>query len=162
MESIICSIPNHVADNIIIVRNVICIKHIRSVDLPPGRFDSDFNCILVKLRYEWCYTGASVGTVFAFPAVTPKSLFSIPVTFHCYASAFFEGFLQRKLTLRSVDSTVVGFSPDSLVNIDSLAERALIVSSIAAAIGLFVDVLFVSVYLSASVQRFQVGLFPSY
>jgi hypothetical protein len=59
--------------------------------------------------------------------------------------------------LRSVDTTVFGFSPGNLVNIDSFAKRSLIISSVAAAIGLFVDVWFIFAYSGADVRKFQVS-----
>ena len=57
----------------------------------------------------------------------------------------------------SVDTTVFGFSPGSLFNVDSVAKRSLIISSIAAAIGLFVDVWFIFAYSGADVRKFQVS-----
>jgi hypothetical protein len=66
----------------------------------------------------------------------------------------------------SVDTTVFGFSPGSLFNVDSVAKRSLIISSIAAAIGLFVDVWFIFAYSGADVRKFQVSprspLHPTY
>ena len=71
--------------------------------------------------------------------------------------------LQHELTLSlRVDATVFGFSPGNLFNLDDLAKRALIISSIAAAIGLFVDVWFMSAYSRGDVRTFKVGLLPHY
>jgi hypothetical protein len=61
------------------------------------------------------------------------------------------------IALCSVDTTVFGFSPDNLFNIDSFAKRSLIISSVAAAIGLFVDVWFIFVYSGADVGKFRVS-----
>jgi len=52
---------------------------------------------------------------------------------------------------------VFGFSPGNLFNIDSFAKRSLIISSVAAAIGLFVDVWFIFAYSSADVRKFHVS-----
>ena len=59
--------------------------------------------------------------------------------------------------LHSVDTTVFGFSPGNLFNVDSVAKRSLIISSVAAATGLFVDVWFVFVYSGADAGKFQVS-----
>ena len=70
-------------------------------------------------------------------------------------------FLQRELTLLrySVDTSVFGFSPGNLFNVDSIAKRALIISSVAAAIGLFVVIWFIFAYSGADVRKFQVSRF---
>jgi hypothetical protein len=66
--------------------------------------------------------------------------------------------LRRDLTMaHSVDTTVFGFSPGNLFNVDSFAKRSLIISSVAAAIGLFVDVWFIFAYSGADVRKFQVS-----
>lgn len=57
----------------------------------------------------------------------------------------------------SVDTTVFGFSPGTLFNVDSVAKRSLIISSIAAAIGLFIDIWFIFAYSGADFRKFQVG-----
>ncbi|KAH9056887.1 hypothetical protein EDB87DRAFT_1155664 [Lactarius vividus] len=65
----------------------------------------------------------------------------------------------------AVDTTVFGFSSSSLFNVDSIAKRALIISAVASALGLFVDVCFVFVYSGADVRNFQtlaVDLYGSY
>ena len=62
--------------------------------------------------------------------------------------------------LISVDTSVFGFSSGDLFAIDNFAKRALIISSIAAAIGLFVDVWFIFAYSGADVRKFQVRFFP--
>jgi len=59
--------------------------------------------------------------------------------------------------LHSVDTTVFGFSPGNLFNVDSIAKRSLIISSVAAAIGLFIDVWFILAYSGADVRKFQVS-----
>ncbi|KAH9159763.1 hypothetical protein EDB89DRAFT_2045521 [Lactarius sanguifluus] len=69
------------------------------------------------------------------------------------------------LLLHSVDTTVFGFSSGNLFDVDSVAKRGLIISSIAAAIGLFVDVWFILAYSGADVRKFQtlaVDLYGSY
>ncbi|KAH9178831.1 hypothetical protein EDB89DRAFT_1843075, partial [Lactarius sanguifluus] len=60
-----------------------------------------------------------------------------------------------------VDTTVFGFSPDNLSDVDSVAKRALITSSAAAAIRLFVDVWFMLAYSGADVHKFRVCPFSS-
>lgn len=59
--------------------------------------------------------------------------------------------------LYRVDTTVFGFSPDSLFGVDSIAKRSLIISSMAAAIGLFIDVWFIFAYSGADACKFQVS-----
>jgi hypothetical protein len=66
--------------------------------------------------------------------------------------------LQCELTLHSVDTSVFGFSPGNLFIVDSIAKRALIISSVAAAIGLFVDIWFIFAYSGADVRKFQVSV----
>jgi hypothetical protein len=61
------------------------------------------------------------------------------------------------MMLHSVDTTVFGFSPGNLFNVDGVAKRSLIISSVAAATGLFVDVWFVFVYSGADAGKFQVS-----
>jgi hypothetical protein len=58
----------------------------------------------------------------------------------------------------SVDTTVFGFSPGNIFNVDSFAKRSLIISSVAAAIGLFVDVWFIFAYSGADIHKFRVSL----
>ena len=50
-----------------------------------------------------------------------------------------------------------GFSSGDLFKVDNFAKRALIISSVAAAIGLFVDVWFIFAYSGADVRKFQVS-----
>lgn len=50
-----------------------------------------------------------------------------------------------------------GFSSDALFSVDSLAKRSLIISSVAAAIGLFIDVWFIFAFSGADVRKFQVS-----
>ena len=50
-----------------------------------------------------------------------------------------------------------GFTPGTLLNVDNFAKRSLIISSVAAAIGLFVDVWFIFAYSGADVRKFQVS-----
>jgi hypothetical protein len=52
---------------------------------------------------------------------------------------------------------VFGFSPGTLLNVDGFAKRSLIISSVAAAMGLFVDVWFIFAYSGADVRKFQVS-----
>jgi hypothetical protein len=56
---------------------------------------------------------------------------------------------------------VFGFSPGNLFAVDSFAKRSLIISSIAAAIGLFIDAWFIFAYSGADVRKFQVSLSSS-
>jgi len=60
----------------------------------------------------------------------------------------------------SVDTTVFGFSPGNLFNVESVAKRSLIISSVAAAIGLFVDIWFIFAYSGADVRKFQASPHP--
>jgi hypothetical protein len=60
------------------------------------------------------------------------------------------------MMFHSVDTTVFGFSPGSILNVDSIAKRSLIISSVAAAIGLVIDVWFIFAYSGADVRKFQV------
>jgi hypothetical protein len=55
--------------------------------------------------------------------------------------------------------TVFGFSSGNLFSLDSFAKRSLIISTVAAVIGLFIDVWFISAYSDADVRRFQVSSF---
>ncbi|KAH9973354.1 hypothetical protein BGW80DRAFT_1310301 [Lactifluus volemus] len=69
------------------------------------------------------------------------------------------------LSITAVDTTVFGFSPGNLFNVDSVAKRSLIISSLAAAIGLFIDVWFIFAYSGADVRKFQrlaVDIYGSY
>jgi hypothetical protein len=69
------------------------------------------------------------------------------------------------LSVTAVDTTVFGFSPGNLFNVDSFAKRSLIISSVAAAIGLFVDVWFIFAYSGADVRKFHtlaVDIYGSY
>ncbi|KAH8992946.1 hypothetical protein EDB92DRAFT_516835 [Lactarius akahatsu] len=77
-----------------------------------------------------------------------------------YASSTFD-----TLTYRRVDTTVFGFSFGNLFDVDGVAKRALIISSVASALGLFVDVWFILAYSSADMHDFQtlaVDLYGSY
>ncbi|KAF8262783.1 hypothetical protein EI94DRAFT_1742765 [Lactarius quietus] len=69
------------------------------------------------------------------------------------------------LSVAAVDTSVFGFSSGDLFQVDSFAKRALIISSVAAAIGLFVDVWFIFAYSGADVRKFQslaLDLYGSY
>jgi len=69
------------------------------------------------------------------------------------------------LSITAVDTSVFGFSPGNLFAIDSFAKRSLIISSIAAAIGLFIDAWFIFAYSGADVRKFQtlaVDIYGSY
>jgi hypothetical protein len=55
---------------------------------------------------------------------------------------------------------VFGFSSSDLFLVDNFAKRALIISSVGAAIGLFVDVWFIFAYSGADVRKFQVSILP--
>jgi len=57
----------------------------------------------------------------------------------------------------SVNTTVFGYSYGTLFSVDSLAKRSLIISTVAAAIGLFVDVWFIFAYSGADVRKFNVS-----
>ncbi|KAH8992942.1 hypothetical protein EDB92DRAFT_2113960 [Lactarius akahatsu] len=65
----------------------------------------------------------------------------------------------------AVDTTVFGFSSGNLFDVDSVAKRALRISSVASALGLFVDVWLIFVYSGADGRKFQslaVDLYGSY
>ncbi|KAN0136062.1 hypothetical protein V8E53_006223 [Lactarius tabidus] len=68
---------------------------------------------------------------------------------------YYEG-ASRGLTslLYSVDTSVFGFSSGDLL-VDNFAKRALIISSVAAAKGLFVDIWFIFAYSGADARNFQ-------
>ncbi|KAH9958944.1 hypothetical protein BC827DRAFT_532162 [Russula dissimulans] len=69
------------------------------------------------------------------------------------------------LSITAVDTSVFGFSPGNLFAVDSFAKRSLIISSIAAAIGLFIDAWFIFAYSGADVRKFQtlaVDIYGSY
>ncbi|KAI0246984.1 hypothetical protein BJV78DRAFT_1364499 [Lactifluus subvellereus] len=59
------------------------------------------------------------------------------------------------LSVTAVDTSVFGFSPGNLFNIDSVAKRSLIILSVAMAIGLFIDVWLIFAYSGADVRKFQ-------
>ncbi|KAH8997164.1 hypothetical protein EDB86DRAFT_930990 [Lactarius hatsudake] len=65
----------------------------------------------------------------------------------------------------AVDTTVFGFSSGNLFDVDSVAKRALVISSVVSALGLFVDVWLIFVYSGADGLKFQtlaVDLYGSY
>ncbi|KAI9432110.1 hypothetical protein H4582DRAFT_2084046 [Lactarius indigo] len=122
-----------------------------------------------------------------FPSLLPASYFSdtISVTSGMsYASSTFDTLTYHRelreaqldsdfdrilikllLSIAAVDTTVFGFSSGNLFSVDSVAKRALIISTIAAAIGLFVDVWFILAYSGADVRKFQtlaIDLYGSY
>jgi len=69
------------------------------------------------------------------------------------------------LSVTAVDTTVFGFSSGNLFSVDSFAKRSLIISTVAAAIGLFVDVWFIFAYSGADVRKFHtlaVDIYGSY
>lgn len=69
------------------------------------------------------------------------------------------------LAITAVDTAVFGFSSGTLFSVDSFAKRSLIISTVAAAIGLFVDVWFIFAYSSADVRKFHmlaVDIYGSY
>ncbi|KAI0299943.1 hypothetical protein BC826DRAFT_719646 [Russula brevipes] len=69
------------------------------------------------------------------------------------------------LSIAAVDTTVFGFSPDNLFSVDSIAKRSLIISSMAAAIGLLIDIWFIFAYSGADACKFQtlaLDLYGSY
>jgi len=60
---------------------------------------------------------------------------------------------------------VFGFSTGTLIAVDSFAKRSLIISSVAAAMGLFIDAWFIFAYSGADVRKFQtlaVDIYGSY
>ncbi|KAI0319947.1 hypothetical protein OF83DRAFT_1169738 [Amylostereum chailletii] len=59
------------------------------------------------------------------------------------------------ISVVAVDATVLGFSHDNLFPVDTVAKRALIVSSIAAALGIVFDAWFLLAYGNTSGRRFQ-------
>ncbi|KAN0136066.1 hypothetical protein V8E53_006227 [Lactarius tabidus] len=69
------------------------------------------------------------------------------------------------LSIAAVDTSVFGFSSGDLFLVDNFAKRALIISSVASAIGLFVDVWFIFAYSGADARKFQslaLDLYSSY
>ncbi|KAI0246613.1 hypothetical protein BJV78DRAFT_123550 [Lactifluus subvellereus] len=69
------------------------------------------------------------------------------------------------LSVTAVDTSVFGFSPGNLFNVDSVAKRSLIISSVAAAIGLFINAWLIFAYSGADVRKFQtlaVDIYGSY
>jgi len=69
------------------------------------------------------------------------------------------------LSITAVDTAVFGFSSGNMFGLDSFAKRSLIISTVGAAIGLFVDVLFIFAYSSADVRKFRtlaVDIYGSY
>ena len=128
-------------------------------ELREAQADPEFDQILARLISEWYYTGASVSVIF-------RSRFETPVLTLRPSSSLSPrkspSFVSLRLpsdviVLRSVDTTVIGFSPGNLFIIDSFAKRSLIISSVAAAIGLVVDVWFIFAYSGANVYKFQVS-----
>jgi hypothetical protein len=128
-------------------------------ELREARVDSDFDQILVRLISEWYYTGASVSVIFRSrfetpvltlrPSSSPSPRKSPPCVSLRSPSDL--------IVLHSVDTTVFGFSTGNLFNVDSFAKRSLIISSVAAAIGLFLDVWFIFAYSCADVRKFRVS-----
>ncbi|KAI9510782.1 hypothetical protein F5148DRAFT_1176423 [Russula earlei] len=59
------------------------------------------------------------------------------------------------LSITAVDTTVFGFSPGNLFTVDGFAKRSLVISSVAAAMGLFIDAWFIFAYSGADVRKFQ-------
>ena len=131
-------------------------------ELREAQLDSDFERVIVKLAHEWYYVGASVSTTFLISSVKCRLTRSFSYFPSQREKIFPKKGFWRSLTflLRSVDTSVFGFSSSDLFAIDNFAKRALIISSIAAAIGLFVDVWFIFAYSGADVRKFQVR-FPT-
>jgi hypothetical protein len=132
-------------------------------ELREAQMDSDFDQILGRLLSEWYYTGASV----SWPCCPPGPK-AYRLTFHSSSFPLPRKYLRCVIFLlrdlitmvprpHSVDTTVFGFSSDKLFSVDSLAKRSLIISSVAAAIGLFVDVWFIFAYSGADVRKFHVS-----
>ncbi|KAI0253320.1 hypothetical protein BJV78DRAFT_1351907 [Lactifluus subvellereus] len=135
-------------------------------ELREARVDSDFDRILVRLIAEWYYTGASVSIAFIVPA-RGLGLLSIPASLRHRVDISVKLLvsLPGLIILHSVDTSVFGFSSGNLFNVDSIAKRSLIISSVAAAIGLFIDVWFIFAYSGADVRKFQtlaVDIYGSY
>jgi hypothetical protein len=91
-----------------------------------------------------------------------ENLLSIPAPFHyCVYTPTVTYSVRELILFISVDTSVFGFSPGNLFAVDSFAKRSLIISSIAAAIGLFIDAWFIFAYSGADVRKFQVSLSSS-
>ena len=128
-------------------------------ELREAQIDSDLDRILARLISEWYYTGASVSVVFRYRFETPELTLRPSSSPSLRKSPPFVSLrLPSDLIMpHSVDTTVFGFSPGNLFTVDSFAKRSLIISSVAAAIGLFVDVWFIFAYSGADVRKFQVS-----
>jgi hypothetical protein len=61
------------------------------------------------------------------------------------------------MIFRSVDAAVFGFSPGNLFDVDSIAKCLLVISSVAAAIGLVIGMGFIFFYSGADTRKFQVS-----
>ncbi|KAI0312830.1 hypothetical protein OF83DRAFT_1086747 [Amylostereum chailletii] len=59
------------------------------------------------------------------------------------------------LSISALGTTVFGFSPDSIFGVDTLAKRALTLSTISAALGLAIDAWFIFLYSGADALKFQ-------
>ncbi|KAI0249842.1 hypothetical protein BJV78DRAFT_1354000 [Lactifluus subvellereus] len=125
-------------------------------ELHEAQVDSDFDCILARLISEWYYTGASVSMAFIVP-VRGLGLLSIPASLRHRVdiSVKLLVWLPGLIILHSIDTSMFGFSPGNLFNVDSIAKRSLIISSVAAAIGLFIDVWLIFAYSGTDVRKFQ-------
>ncbi|TFY76652.1 hypothetical protein EWM64_g7361 [Hericium alpestre] len=59
------------------------------------------------------------------------------------------------IAVAALDTAIFGFSPDAIFSLDGPAKRSVTVSSIACAIGLFIDMWLIFAYSGADVQKFQ-------
>ncbi|KAI0246614.1 hypothetical protein BJV78DRAFT_1157748 [Lactifluus subvellereus] len=132
-------------------------------ELREARVDSDFDRILVRLISEWYFTGASVSMAFIVP-VRGLGLLSIPASLRHRVdiSVKLLVLLPGLIILHSVDTGVFGYSEN---HVDSVAKRFLIISCVAAAIGLFINAWFIFAYSGADVRKLQtlaVDIYGSY
>lgn len=132
-------------------------------ELREAQMDSDFDQILGRLLSEWYYTGASVSRACypPRPKIYRLAFHLAPFHYRVSISAVWFVLLFDLITMapwsHSVDTTVFGFSSGTLFSVDSFAKRSLIISTVAAAIGLFVDVWFIFAYSGADVRKFNVS-----
>lgn len=118
-----------------------------------------FNDVLVSLRREWYAVGGAVSRLpsSSSPLLTSASFSSSPSSRECIPRLEHALSDARVLVWGGrVDATVLGFSHDNIFPVDTVAKRALIVSSIAAALGIVFDAWFLLAYSNTSGRRFQV------
>jgi hypothetical protein len=134
-------------------------------ELCEAQMDSDFDWILARLLSEWYYTGASVSWpghfTFRDLLLTGLPFILAPLHYRVSISAVWFVLLRDLITMaprsHSVNTNVFCFSSGDLSSVDSFAKSSLIISTVAAAIGLFVDVWFIFAYSGADGRKFQVS-----